>query len=512
MSTTYHLTLLLACAAVAWVAWEYFFSSLRSIPGPFAAKFTKLWRVNRTINGHIDIDLYELHQKHGAAVRIAPNVVSLSDPSLIKTVYTVRNAWKKSEMYGPHDILVDGKRWSDIFNTTDEEWHAKMIKPIRSLYTMSRVQDVESYVDDTLRNLMDKLDTRYVETGKLCPMDKYMLYFSWDSAGHMTFGKEYDFLNEEKDVHNILETSEKGLDYFATVSQISWLDELLDKNPLYRLGPQPLVEGVKLAYQTVGAYMATQPPTSDPRPAAAAADTEHFMAKVMRLADRHEHVGFDQCVHYLLGNALAGGDSAGSAMASVVYHVGKTPSAAAKLAAELDAAALPLPAPYKRAAALPYLGAVVKEAQRLVPGVGLVMERVVPAGSSGMVLPDGRVLPPGTRVGHNPGVTNLDQGVFGENVTVYDPDRWLRREGEAEEGFERRVRRMNEVIDFNFGAGSRICLGRQIALFEIYKLFATLYSVYDIKFRDINHTWKRKNAWFSYMKDMPMEITRRRST
>ena len=57
--------------------------------------------------------------------------------------------------------------------------------------------------------------------------------------------------------------------------------------------------------------------------------------------------------------------------------------------------------------------AVVREAMRLHPGIGMALERVVPAG--GLPLKDGRVVPPGTVVGLNPWVIHRDRGVYGED-------------------------------------------------------------------------------------------------
>ena len=57
-----------------------YFSPLVDIPGPFFAPFTQLWQVIISINGDSLNVLYDLHQKHGPFVRIAPNEVSVSHP------------------------------------------------------------------------------------------------------------------------------------------------------------------------------------------------------------------------------------------------------------------------------------------------------------------------------------------------------------------------------------------------------------------------------------------------
>lgn len=153
-------------------------------------------------------------------------------------------------------------------------------------------------------------------------------------------------------------------------------------------------------------------------------------------------------------------------------------SASAKLAAELRDAALPTPAPWKSIRDLLYLDAVIREAMRINPGIAMIFERVVPDG--GFTLPDGRYLPADTKIGINPFVTNRDYGVFGDDADSFNPDRWLQGEAESVQQFEARSRRMKDTVDFVFGGGGRICMGRYLAMLEIKKLIATLYSLFEV--------------------------------
>jgi len=78
--------------------WDYLSSPLKSFDGPFLAKFTNLWRLFDVKARRCDITQNKLHQKYGTAVRMGPNMISLSDPDLIKVVYTHKPRWKKSKM------------------------------------------------------------------------------------------------------------------------------------------------------------------------------------------------------------------------------------------------------------------------------------------------------------------------------------------------------------------------------------------------------------------------------
>lgn len=80
---------------VARLSYELLLSPLKAFPGPFISKFTDLWRAYLTRRGNVDEDVKSWHRRYGSAVRVGPNAISLSDPTLIKTVYTTRNEWIK---------------------------------------------------------------------------------------------------------------------------------------------------------------------------------------------------------------------------------------------------------------------------------------------------------------------------------------------------------------------------------------------------------------------------------
>ena len=264
---------------------------------------------------------------------------------------------------------------------------------------------------------------------------------------------------------------------FAQVSQIPWVDNFLDKNPLVRIGPKPTLTGVLYAFKVVAEYQA-EVGTQQKK----LGEVPHTLDKYVQLKKTHPEMADDvQIVNWLMLSILAGGDTTSATMRAVAYYLAKSPAAYQKLIDELDDANLSIPVSWEAARSLPYLDAVLLETMRINPGIAMIFERVVPDG--GFTLPDGRFIPAGTKVGINPAVTNRDHKVFGDDADSFNPDRWLKRADETQEDFEARRSRMKETSDFTFGAGGRVCMGRNMALLELYKLFATIYSVYDVSGR-----------------------------
>lgn len=60
---------------------------LRSIPGPFLARFTKFWLAYQIWKGKFELVNIVLHKKYGNLVRIAPGNYSVDDVDGAKVIY-----------------------------------------------------------------------------------------------------------------------------------------------------------------------------------------------------------------------------------------------------------------------------------------------------------------------------------------------------------------------------------------------------------------------------------------
>lgn len=76
----------------------YFTSNteLKDIPGPFFAKFTRLWLMLQARQGKRYLSVDQAHKKYGKLVRIQPDHVSVADESAIQEIYGHGNGFLKS--------------------------------------------------------------------------------------------------------------------------------------------------------------------------------------------------------------------------------------------------------------------------------------------------------------------------------------------------------------------------------------------------------------------------------
>ena len=293
-----------------------------------------------------------------------------------------------------------------------------------------------------------------------------------------------------------MHTSEKALEYFSKTGQIPLLDSLLAKNPYIRL------RGVGLdwaatycAGKLFGRYKElAELEKQGKKPEKERSDFLDYFIGLKR--EQPEVVDDFTVISYMVLNVsifvpnleravtdvcrvkvLAGADTTAVTLRAIMYFLLKNPTAHKTLVSELDAAYLPSPVPYSKAANLPYLDAVLHESMRLYPAVAMLLERVVP--ETRLTLSDGRTIPAGTIVGMNPWVVGHCSEVWGEDLEAFKPERWLKGERETEKQFEERLQAM-KAADLSFGAGNRVCIGRNMALVEMYKIIPTLLLKYKV--------------------------------
>lgn len=140
-----------------------------------------------------------------------------------------------------------------------------------------------------------------------------------------------------------------------------------------------------------------------------------------------------------------------------------TPGVFARARAEIDDAAragnLSTPILYEETRRhLPYFVACIKEGVRLNPPATNLFARIAPKG--GKVV-DGHLIPEGAEMTTYAYVMQRDKELYGEDADEFRPTRWLES-----------VKRTNELeaMQFSFGMGPRICIGKDIAYMEMFKL------------------------------------------
>ena len=83
-------------AAFSFLLWSFHsYFRLRHVPGPFIAAWTNLPRLSWVLSNRAHDIHIQLHRRYGKIVRFGPNMVSISDPAEISTIYGFNPIFQK---------------------------------------------------------------------------------------------------------------------------------------------------------------------------------------------------------------------------------------------------------------------------------------------------------------------------------------------------------------------------------------------------------------------------------
>jgi hypothetical protein len=373
---------------------------------------------------------------------------------------------------------------------------------------MSALIQYEPFVDSTTELFLSQTEKLYVSTQQACNFSRWLQFYAFDVIGEMTYSKRHGFLEENRDIEGIIDYVAWFFDYAGPVrillgaqtksrtltqpqiGQIPFLDLLLLKNPLYLMASQyGFIDSTFPVARFAKQRMAERFPTTKtdllPTSAPKSSSQPDLLSKFIAAKTAHPAVMNDTLVTTMaVSMAFAGSETTAISLSAVFYHLLKNPVAHGKLLEELDSRARDgyfanydsALVTFSEAQGLGYLDACIKEAFRLHPAPGLLMERVVPKGGVEIA---GRWVQGGTVVGCNAWVLHRRSEVFGEDVEVFRPERWLVDPKKSKEEEEKRVREMGGTM-LHFGMGSRTCIGKNISLLEIYKLVPTFLRRFEV--------------------------------
>lgn len=499
-------------------------SPLRNIPGPFLARFTRAYYLVKLRQGdfhHVNIDL---HKTYGPVVRYAPNHYSLADPQALKAIYTLGASFNKSPWYSTW--APPGS--TSMFAEENDKVHGQLRRKYQAYYTMSSMVTYEAYIDQCTATFCKRLE-EIADAKRVADLAWWLQCFAADTIGTITFSKPLGFLAAGEDVGGFTKGLHANLAYAAMMGVYNELHHTV-YNGMAWLQKTGLTGGTPRAYLETFARDAmsrrTQSRVSD-KPGADVDETspKDFLEKFSEAHDRDaESFTAGHVFQGLMTNVVAGSDTTSSSLTATMYYLLTTPRVLRKLREEVAAAELSSPITFKEAQAMPYLQAVVQEALRMHPAVGLPLERVVPPGGAEIC---GQHFPAGSVVGANAWVCkytlqshsslrsekfpanysafrqldHYNTKIFGPDAAEFRPERWIEADKE-------RLSYLNKNW-FPFGLGSRTCIGKNISMLEMTKLVPQLVRDFDFDLVDDGRELTWNNRWFVIPKNLKIRVRRR---
>ena len=346
-------------------------------------------------------------------------------------------------------------------------------------YSGKENEHLEQDVDDQLLRMFELLNSKYLnrpDEGNFVNVDvsRVTNFFTLDVISKVAFGQTFGFLEHDEDPFGYLKNLEQFLPAIIVFGVYTELTNLL-KMPLMK---------------------AALPKSTDKR----------GLGRVMGFArDRvQERFGHKAIVRQdMLGSFIkhgltqgelesetltqitAGSDSTASALRLTLHFICTTPPILQRLLAEfttaMEAGKISRPViKDSEARQLPYLQACIKEGLRVYPPVTGLMAKLAP--DDGITVEvDGveKYIPGGTQIGWNSWGMTRHANIFGPDVEIYRPERWLPKDGSDEE--RQRITRMTETVGLVFGSGRFGCLGRGVATMELNKAVIEVSSEHSLQ-------------------------------
>ena len=309
-------------------------------------------------------------------------------------------------------------------------------------------------------------------------------------------------MEQETDVNNIIAAIEGRLVYNSIVGQVPWLHPYLFGNRFvaWLANFIPAV-AILNSSKYIVAFTAKQLERYHNKEFNTV-ELQDMLARFKRFKDGDLVMDENELLSHTSGNIFAGSDTTAASLRAIFYYLCRNPEAHRKLLAEIDDAErkgeLSNPVTFAEAQNLRYFQAVIKEALRMHPAVGLLLERIVPRGGAEI---KGVWLPEGTVIGMNPWCASRDKSTYGQDADVFRPERWL-------EANEERLKIMDRNF-LAFGAGTRTCLGKNISLLEMSKLVPQLLRRFDFDLSDPDREWTLHDYWFVRQTGLICRVKRR---
>ncbi|KAH0279093.1 cytochrome P450, partial [Aureobasidium melanogenum] len=465
---------------------------LRHIPGPPLAGWTNLWLMQR-INGREKFydTRKRLHQKYGPIQRYGPNRVMFSDVSAVHSVLPTSNVLPKADSYDPLKVYVNGTEVASFLAITNDDKAARLKRFLHPTFSPNGVLRYESHVDHTVSELISHLRN----VGPTTDLAPWFAWFAFDTITRIGFSEDQGFMRQQKDIGGAGQAAQRRFAHWIFYWTIPWLDALLYKNWFVKNRKTAAQSGlVKLALRVV-----------EDRKAKGGLGIHHDLLDLYMESGKQDPQLYTPST--ILGLTMttihAGAETTAYTSAICMYLILSDRRVHDKLREELQSIMpatetdweLPETSVLRK---LPYLDACIKESARLKPSTNVMGERVV---NSDDAVIAGVPVPRGTIVAMNTAGLNTDPSIWGQDVEVFRPERWL----EASE--EQRV--LMHRANLTFSAGKRICLGMHIAWMEMKKVISALVMNFDIELVHPEEDLKQTSGVFGVPEEIKVYIRSR---
>ncbi|CAI6337947.1 unnamed protein product [Periconia digitata] len=468
---------------------------LSQFRGPLSTGWLELWHIRAILSMRSHEWYREATDKYGSVTRVGPNDLITNSPDLLAHMSAVRSPYTRAAWYNRATRVEPGK--DHLFSLLDEDTHTKRRQKMATAYSGKENTSLEPSIDLRVQQLIQLIRSKYLSSSNSKtpskPMDlaRKIQYFTLDVISYIGFGQAFGDLEADDDVHEYIAASEAGLNLMVYVCGLG-LTPLIQWPPIARLlGPS---EKDKSGH---GKMMRTARRLINDR--IDKLETSKEKGNDMTASFLHRGLTKDEIFTEAYLQILAGSDTTATAIRCLMLHIVSNPRVYNMLQAEIDNAfndgLVQADGIISEAVAstLPYLQAVIREGLRIHPPITDVVPKVVPKGGDSLIV-DGVLthFPEGTNIGYDVFGLARRRDLFGEDVDVFRPERWISKE--LSDGDSERMEVMRRTTEMIFGHGKYQCLGKPIAWMEMHKVIFELLRYFDWSIAKPATPWRSINC------------------
>ncbi|KAJ5174147.1 uncharacterized protein N7482_000024, partial [Penicillium canariense] len=486
----------------------------RSLPGPFWARFTRFWLFKQTISGEFNHRNIAMHRKYGER----PTLISASSENFYSKRSNMNTKVLSFALHRVTTPLMTPRPLKsfipDLFSDRNQARHAINRRYVAGFFSLTNQLKMEEQV----QNCIAKIDGKFREIAmgeQAVNLTTWLQCYAFDVIAEITVRAPSSALGsvtrltDGKDKLNMFDNTHKSLVYVTYVSAYYEIHPVAFAM-LKRFGTNGLL-GV---FDFTWAHIKERLKTIDGNEIDS--DKSDFLTRVLALHKKDPKFTMDHVFAACMQNIGAGSDTTSISLSAIMGNLIENPRTLEKLRAEIDekvaAGELSDPPAFKETQKMPYLQAVIHEALRIHSAVGFPVERLVPQG--GLMI-SSQFFPEGTIVATSPWVSAYNKSVYGEDVEVFRPERWM----VDKDQYAAMDRSWLPVCFWlgsflplslsSFGYGPRSCLGKNISLMEMGKLVPHLVRKFNFALANTDTKLESTCMGFVKHKNFMVKISER---
>ncbi|KAF2120489.1 cytochrome P450 [Lophiotrema nucula] len=429
-------------------------SPIANVPGPKLAALTTLYAAYYDVYlpGQYVFKIKELHKKYGPIVRVTPHEVHVNDVEFLDAIYNPPSRKRNKFLPNLKGLPLD----ESVGAARNWELHRKRREALNPFFSHKKVLETEGLIRGKVDRFCKNLDNG-LKLGSVVNLSDMYFALALDVVQQYSFGQDDNVLDDLQEANRLRNNIARLLRGVNFNRHFSWFIRMMSMLPksigdsLVPPGVTDLVRFRKNIRENVDQVLADT-------------ENEHkgdLKSVFYELKANQELTKFERAPSRLEDEGslliMAGTESTAKSMQIAQYHLLANPSVMARLRDELSKEGNPTE--LKVLEQLPYLSAIILEANRLSFGLTGRNTRVAP---DEVLRYKQYVLPPGIGISMTTLCIHTTEDIFPDPWT-FNPDRFLGREG-----MERRKYMMS------MGRGPYKCIGINVANAEMSMVLAAV--------------------------------------